>query len=145
VLLAAQLAENGDSSAALKQLTLALRAMDGARPEAHRRPSSIAVAASARVLLGELLRRRGARDEARNAWQQALEELEPIMTDSMDYRLLDPWARALLHLGRKSEAEQVLNGLRAVGYSKPGFWAFCSGRSLGKTETAISMSQVSKE
>jgi len=142
VLLAAELAESGDTTAALAQVSAAVHALKTPRPGARRRPSTVAVSASAQVLLGEVLWQRGERVKASTAWQRALDELEPIAADSMNYRLLDPWARALVRLNRRSNAGTVLDRLRTVGYSKPAFWAFCRSRGLGEARIGRTVSDV---
>ncbi len=128
IYLANALVKKGNPAAALEQISSALRGLKRVRPGAAPDSSSIATSASALILLGEIQWRGGEHAEARTAWQRALAEVQPIAADSMNYRLLDLWARALLDLNRMSDAGPVLERLRAVGYRKPAFWAFCRSR-----------------
>ncbi|RPI24363.1 MAG: serine/threonine-protein kinase [Acidobacteria bacterium] len=135
VYLARLLMENGEGAAALKQISSALDGLRGGRPGTLRHPSSLAISASARILAGEIRWRAGEPIEARTAWQLALAEIEPIAVNSMNHKLLDLWARALLNLGRTSEAGPVLDRLREVGYRKRAFWAFCRTRGSAGPES----------
>jgi len=128
VSLARGLFENGKSAAALDQLSAALDGLKRVHRNAAPDPGSIAICASARILKGEILWRDGGRAEARTVWQQALAELQPTAVQSMNYRLLELWARVLLDLNRISDAAPVLERLRTVGYRKPAFWAYCRTR-----------------
>ncbi len=53
------------------------------------------------------------------AREKALERIEQAAASSRDPDLLDPWARALLALGRAEEARIVIERLRAGGYREP--------------------------
>ena len=68
-----------------------------------------------------MLSRLGEAEQARAAWTRALDAIEPVARISADPRLLDPWARGLLHLDRIQEAIPVIEKLRAVGYRNPQF------------------------
>jgi eukaryotic-like serine/threonine-protein kinase len=68
------------------------------------------------LLTGDIQARRGDAPAARGSWQQSLVTIEPLATESQDHRLLEPWARALLRLGRQADAERVVQRLESAGY-----------------------------
>jgi len=86
------------------------------------------------ILLGRGFERSGRPDEATTAWKRALEILEPLGTENPPPQLLDPWARALLHLGRIEEAAPIVASLTENGYARPDFVALCREAGLS-TET----------
>lgn len=75
------------------------------------------------ILLGRGLAGSGRVGEATTAWMRALETLEPLGGEGSSPQLLDPWARALLHLGRVEEAEPIVASLTESGYGRPDFVA----------------------
>jgi eukaryotic-like serine/threonine-protein kinase len=68
------------------------------------------------LLTGEIQARRGEVAGARKSWQHALATIESLARDSHDHRLLEPWTRALVLLGRRAEAAPVLARLDSTGY-----------------------------
>ena len=68
------------------------------------------------MLAGEVQARRGDAAGAGASWQRALTTIEPLATDSSDHRLLEPWTRTLLLLGRPDVAARVLERLDSTGY-----------------------------
>lgn len=60
---------------------------------------------------------------ARTYWIQARDYLAPLMTESLDPELLDPWIRIAIALDGKPFPEQSLLRLQEAGYAKPGFVA----------------------
>ena len=60
---------------------------------------------------------------ARPAWIHAVALLEPIAEPSHDRNLLDPWVRALLHLGRLDDAKRGYEKLVSFGYRDRSFTA----------------------
>jgi eukaryotic-like serine/threonine-protein kinase len=73
------------------------------------------------VVEGHAWMRRGDRARATAAWEGARAALEPVARTSRDYAILDPWALALLGLGRLAEAQNVVKQLSAMGYAEPSF------------------------
>ena len=73
------------------------------------------------LLVGRVFSRLGEAEQARAAWTRALDAIEPVARISADPRLLDPWARGLLHLDRIQEAIPVVEKLRTLGYRNPQF------------------------
>ncbi len=67
-------------------------------------------------LRGELLASLGQPVRARQAWTHAVDLLEQIAQPSHDRNLLDPWVRALLHLGRVDDARRGYERLMSIGY-----------------------------
>jgi len=82
------------------------------------------------LLEGEVLAAMGRRSDARSSWERAVETIETQARDSRDKELLDPLARALLHLGRTGEAEPIVRELQALGYRDPRFLAVCRRHGL---------------
>lgn len=72
--------------------------------------------ARALVVQGRLLEAGGDAEGARQSWQRAVALLEPLMEDSRAALDLDSLARALGHLGRLTEAEEIVRELREQGY-----------------------------
>jgi eukaryotic-like serine/threonine-protein kinase len=69
-----------------------------------------------RLALGEALHAAGRGGEARAAWEQAVAGLRPLAAGSRDPRVLAPLVRGLLRLGRRGEAQPLVDRLRATGY-----------------------------
>ncbi|HET9767656.1 MAG TPA: protein kinase [Thermoanaerobaculia bacterium] len=69
-----------------------------------------------RLALGEALQAGGRAGEARASWEQAVAVLQPLAADGSDPRVLAPLARGLVLLGRRGEAQPLLDLLRANGY-----------------------------
>ena len=67
-------------------------------------------------LQGRAWARQGNRQKAAGAWTEAVATLEPVAGTSLDYEFLDPWALALLGVGRIDEAKHVVERLDAIGY-----------------------------
>ena len=86
------------------------------------------------ILLGRGHELSGRLGEAATAWHRALEILEPLGKAARSPQVLEPWARALLHLGRIEEARPIVASLTDTGYARPGFVALCQEQGL-PTET----------
>ena len=72
-------------------------------------------------LQGRAWSRQGSRPKAASAWSEAVATLEPVARRSRDYEFRDPWALALLGVGRIDEAKEVVQTLGAIGYRHPTF------------------------
>jgi serine/threonine-protein kinase len=72
-------------------------------------------------LQGRAWSRQGDRQKAASAWTEAVAALDPVARASRDYEFLDPWAQALLGVGRIDEAKEVVQTLGAIGYRHPTF------------------------
>jgi len=68
------------------------------------------------TLAGQIQSRRGDAAGAHASWQEALVIIEPLAKDASDHRLLEPWTRILLLLGKQGEAVRVLERLDSTGY-----------------------------
>ncbi len=73
------------------------------------------------VVLGELFRTLNQPSEAVMNWQQAVDLLSPMAANTTDLRLLDPWVRAFVDLGRKEDVLLAVSRLASMGYSDPTF------------------------
>ena len=73
-------------------------------------------------LLGEVAERLRQPEVAGESWRAAARVLEEITVGSSDHRVLEPWLRVLIRLGRSEEARQVLEQLRSFGYDAPAAW-----------------------
>ena len=81
--------------------------------------------AETRLLLGRILSSMDEMEEARVAWETAVEQVEPFAKYSEDPRLLDLWVRGLLRLDRLTEATPIVAKLRDGGYRSPLFVELC--------------------
>ncbi len=72
--------------------------------------------AAALVVQGRTESASGTREEARAAWNQALEVLTPCRRPLTHWKVLAPWAQALLELDRIDEARPAVERLEAMGY-----------------------------
>jgi tetratricopeptide (TPR) repeat protein len=75
--------------------------------------------AMAAVVRGRLESARGDRNAARASWEQALEILAPCRRPITHWKVLAPWAQALLELDRIDEARPAVERLEAMGYRAP--------------------------
>lgn len=73
------------------------------------------------MLQGRALARLGNRDRAGAALRDALSTLSRVAPASRDYRVLEPWAVALINAGRTEDAREVVKKLGAIGYRHPLF------------------------
>ena len=80
--------------------------------------------------LGSALAGAGRKAEAAAAWARVGLLIESQARGSSDWRLLDPWARSLMHLGRVQEAALIVERLVSSGYREPRFLALCRQRGL---------------
>jgi len=69
-----------------------------------------------RILAGRIAYGLSQPDIAHRHWNRALEVLTPRLTDSNDWRFLDPAAQALVLLGRTEEARPLIEKLQRFGY-----------------------------
>jgi eukaryotic-like serine/threonine-protein kinase len=101
--------------------------LDGARGRAQAVAASApagdpdwrVVATDAMLLLGRIAAAEGRRDAAHAEWERVVELLSGIPIGPSDLRLLDRHARALLLLGRETDARPLLDQLRRVHYANP--------------------------
>jgi tetratricopeptide (TPR) repeat protein len=75
--------------------------------------------AMASVVRGRLETARGDREEARAAWNRALETLAPCRRPITHWKVLAPQAQALLELDRLDEARPAVERLETMGYRAP--------------------------
>jgi eukaryotic-like serine/threonine-protein kinase len=105
----------GDLDGASRDSETALRLADASLAQSSDDREASRIGGVALLLKGDLAGRRDRRG-AGESCRQALERLAPLATGSSDYRVLDPWARALACAGRRPEAEKVVERLTAMGY-----------------------------
>jgi eukaryotic-like serine/threonine-protein kinase len=86
--------------------------------------------AEAEVRLGRLEDALGNRAAARAAWERALATLEPCARPMTHWKVLSPWAQALLALDRLDEARPAVERLRAMGYQSPPLSVLCREKGL---------------
>ncbi len=87
-------------------------------------------AAHGYTTLGRIRSALGEPDDARAAWESAVELLGPLAPGSNDWRFLAPWARALLHLDRIEEARATVDKLLSMGYRNREFLTLCRSKGL---------------
>ena len=96
----------------------ALAGLSGTNPKDIDARRELAVAG---IVRGVLWARQGDASRAAAAWTASVAALEPLARDSADRNLLEPWVRALLHLGRTNAAMPGYQKLLSIGYREPGF------------------------
>jgi eukaryotic-like serine/threonine-protein kinase len=68
---------------------------------------------------GRAWRAAGAPDSAAASWSRAVAVLEPITTDTRDWRILEAWVRALVLAGQIERAAPAVTTLDAIGFREP--------------------------
>ncbi len=76
--------------------------------------------AEAEVTRGRIEASLGDRAQARAVWERALALLAPCARPLTHWKLLSPYAQALLELDRPAEARPAVERLRAIGYRNDG-------------------------
>ncbi len=72
-------------------------------------------------LYGAALSRRGDAEAAAASWGRVVEIIGDLAQGSNDWRLLEPWTRALLELNRVEEARASVMRLQEIGFVDPDF------------------------
>ena len=103
-------------------------------PEDHRAPIKLSAALT---LQGRLFERLGQNESARRAWERATGAIADRAEGSRDWRYLDPWARALLHLELTEQARPIVEKLVSFGYRNRDFVKACNR--LGVPQEMFSM------
>ena len=111
----------GDARQSAADALAAQRIADGLLAKAADDRQAARLRGLALTLQGRAWARAGDTARARAAWTDAAGTLETAGRRSRDYALLDPWALALLGLGRKDETKEVVQTLGAIGYRNPIF------------------------
>ena len=68
---------------------------------------------------------------SRSHWIAARDRLAPLMAESLDPELLEPWIRIAVALDSKPFPEESLRRLHEAGYAKPGFVAMLGRAGIG--------------
>lgn len=121
--LAAVALARGDAAAARRAAETGLAALAPLLAERPDDRTTRSLLAQAYLLLGRSEQALGDGRRAQEAWRRAYQTVAPAVRASADPVLLDPWARAALHLGRSGEAVAVAERLRAAGYARAEFLA----------------------
>ena len=108
-----------DTDGALAAVEQARAALEPASAEESQDPRARRILAECELLHGRVLAQRGDREAASAAWERARAAIEPVARGSSDGSLLAPLARALLRLGRDTDAEPLLAILQRQGYVDP--------------------------
>lgn len=107
----------GEVGSALSEARAAERALGPAPEDAASDDRAYRqLAGEIQLALGNALAAGGKVGEARAAWTMAESTLAPLARGDRDPRVLAPYARALLALGRRAEAQPIVERLRAGGY-----------------------------
>lgn len=109
-----------EAAAAVVEARNALATLGPGAGEADDRPRRM-LEGEIRLALGDALHAAGRRAEARTAWTEAVSALQPLGEGNRDPRVLAPLAQALLGLGRRTEAQPLIERLRAGGYRRAPF------------------------
>ncbi len=117
--LAAGLAATTDLDGATREATEALDLVAGLPAGGFENRQALRVRSLAWSVLARVREQRRDPAGASAAWQQALAAIEPVARDSSDGELIEPWAAALLGLGRLEQARPVVARLEAMGYRAP--------------------------
>jgi serine/threonine protein kinase len=97
----------------------ALKSIDAAEAlarEGRATSGDIAEYALTLNVAGEMVSAAGNPTESRRYWQRAAELVAPRIVGSRDWRVLEPAARAALHLGQSELARELMNQLQRIGY-----------------------------
>ena len=109
----------GDTSGAAREAEAALGLAADLIGRAGGDLRAVAIASTAHSLLARVWTTRGDSGRAAAEWERAYQVIAPSATGSMDYRILEPLAVALLRLGRTAQAAPVVQKLTAMGYHSP--------------------------
>ncbi len=107
----------GDPGRAAIEQRGALADLGPEAPGADDRPRRI-LEGEVHVALGEALGAVGRESEARSAREEAVAVLTPLASGSQDPLVLAPLVQALLGLGRRAEAQPLVDVLQAGGYRR---------------------------
>ena len=118
---AATAAKRGDVTGSLAAARAAVEILEPLVQKSSEDRIALSALSEAHLLLGRILNRRGDDEKALMHWEQAAERIESIAAGSSNKRFLDPWARALIRLGRLDEARPVIEKLSSFGYREPAF------------------------
>jgi len=102
--------------AALSAVKLAIDLGESLLKEDRVTPLALGELARAHLLAGRLAEDRNEPDTAQRHFQRAAEVLVPRLTQTNDWRLLDPAAQAFARTGRAAEARRLVDRLRGFGY-----------------------------
>ena len=109
----------GDTSGAAREAEAALGLTAALIGRAGGDMQAVGIASTAHAVLARVWTARGDSGRAAAEWERAYQVIAPSATGSMDYRLLEPLAVALLRLGRAAQAAPVVQKLTAMGYYSP--------------------------
>ena len=84
----------------------------------------------AHLLDGQLIALNGSDVQAAEAWRRSLETIEPLVTDTRNFRILSIQAQALLHLDQLDEARLVVQQLGEIGFADSTFIELCDSKGL---------------
>jgi DNA-binding winged helix-turn-helix (wHTH) protein/tetratricopeptide (TPR) repeat protein len=82
--------------------------------------------ATLEITSGETAAAQGDRLAMARHWRNAIKQLQPHIANSHDPRVLDPYVRASLLLGRRTETDTYVQRLRHSGYRSPMFEPYLS-------------------
>lgn len=108
----------GHASQAATSLELAWRYLPGTGKASQSATERVLVA-MLDITSGEVAAAQGARDAVVQYGNHAVAQLASSVPASQDPRLLDPYVRALLLLGRRSDADPYVQRLHQIGYHLP--------------------------
>jgi tetratricopeptide (TPR) repeat protein len=106
----------GGVDAAQQEVHTAIEIINKLLAEVPGDRESILILSEAYMLLGRLSAQTGVGTQPTVAFTRAAAMLEPIANNTTDKRLLDPWARALLHVDRLKDARPVVEKLHRMGF-----------------------------
>jgi len=98
------------AKAAAEEAVAICRRLGGTDPDARYR------FAEALIVRGDVAAKDGDAATAREQWYQAADQLRPLIAATADPAVHAAWARVLVRLKMRSEAEPVLAHLAAIGY-----------------------------
>ena len=111
-----------DLPAAAEQLRLAQDLL-GRLPTSPRDAETSRWLAAAHTESAALAAARGQAAQELVEWRATADVLQSSVGSTRDRYLLELWARAMLHLGRRDEARNAFSQLDAIGYREPGLMA----------------------
>ena len=120
----------GDPEAARREVNTAIEIINKMLADAPGDREAILTLSEAYMLLGQIAGHTSAGERPMVAFARAAAMLEPVANGSTDKNVLDPWARALLHVDRVEDARPVIEKLHRMGFKGRQLKELCRDKGL---------------